>query len=54
MTAFASSIIFLLTLALLLTIMKRLLIPGGIFFIVAGVLVLLFNFVFMYLESRGA
>ena len=47
MTAFASSIIFLLTLALLLT-------PGGIFFIVAGVLVLLFNFVFMYLESRGA
>ena len=54
MTAFASSIVVLLTLALLLTIMKRLLIPGGIFFIVAGVLVLLFNFVFMYLESRGA
>lgn len=54
MTAFASSIIFLLTLALLLTIVKGLYIPGGIFFIVAGVLVLLFNFVFMYLESRGA
>ena len=54
MIAFASSIIFLLTLALLLTIVKGLLIPGGIFFIVAGVLVLLFNFVFMYLESRGA
>ena len=54
MTAFASSIVVLLTLALLLTIMKELYIPGGIFFIVAGVLVLLFNFVFMYLESRGA
>ena len=54
MTAFASSIVILLTLALLLTIMKELYIPGGIFFIVAGVLVLLFNFVFMYLESRGA
>ena len=54
MTAFASSIIFLLTLAFLLTIVKGLYIPGGIFFIVAGVLVLLFNFVFMYLESRGA
>ena len=54
MTAFASSIIFLLTLALLLMIVKGLYIPGGIFFIVAGVLVLLFNFVFMYLESRGA
>lgn len=54
MTAFASSIVILLTLALLLTIMKDLYIPGGIFFIVAGVLVLLFNFVFMYLESRGA
>ena len=54
MTAFAGSIVVLLTLALLLTIMKELYIPGGIFFIVAGVLVLLFNFVFMYLESRGA
>ena len=54
MTAFASSIVVLLTLALLLTITKELYIPGGIFFIVAGVLVLLFNFVFMYLESRGA
>ena len=54
MTAFASSIVVLLTLALLLTIMKELYIPGGIFFIVAGVLVLLFNFVFIYLESRGA
>ena len=54
MTAFASSIVVLLTLALLLTIMKELYIPGGIFFIVAGMLVLLFNFVFMYLESRGA
>ncbi|KJU98113.1 hypothetical protein HMPREF2780_04065 [Streptococcus sp. HMSC062B01] len=54
MTAFASSIVVLLTLALLLTIVKGLYIPGGIFFIVAGVLVLLFNFVFMYLESRGA
>lgn len=54
MTAFASSIVVLLTLALLLTIMKELYIPGGIFFIVAGVLVLLLNFVFMYLESRGA
>ncbi|KXT71475.1 putative membrane protein [Streptococcus gordonii] len=54
MTAFASSIIFLLTLALLLTIVRELYVPGGIFFIVAGVLVLLFNFVFMYLESRGA
>lgn len=54
MTAFASSIIFLLTLALLLTIVKGLYIPGGIFFIVAGMLVLLFNFVFIYLESRGA
>ncbi|KJQ56609.1 DUF3796 domain-containing protein [Streptococcus gordonii] len=54
MTAFDSSIVILLTLALLLTIMKELYIPGGIFFIVAGVLVLLFNFVFMYLESRGA
>ena len=54
MTAFASSIVFLLTLALLLTIVKGLYIPGGIFFIVAGMLVLLFNFVFMYLESRGA
>jgi len=53
MTAFASSIVFLLTLALLLTIVKGLYIPGGIFFIVAGMLVLLFNFVFMYLESRG-
>ena len=53
MTAFASSIVVLLTLALLLTIVKGLYIPGGIFFIVAGVLVLLFNFVFMYLESRG-
>ena len=54
MTAFASSIIFLLTLALLLTIVRGLFVPGGIFFIVAGMLVLLFNFVFMYLESRGA
>ena len=54
MTAFASSIVFLLTLALLLTSVKGLYIPGGIFFIVAGMLVLLFNFVFMYLESRGA
>ena len=54
MTAFASSIVVLLTLALLLTIVKGLYIPGGIFFIVAGMLVLLFNFVFMYLESRGA
>ena len=54
MIAFASSIIFMLTLALLLTIVKGLLIPGGIFFIVAGMLVLLFNFAFMYLESRGA
>ena len=54
MAAFASSIIFLLTLALLLTIVKGLSIPGGIFFIVAGALVLLFNFAFMYLESRGA
>ena len=54
MTAFASSIVVLLTLALLLTIVKGLYIPGGIFFIVAGVLVLLFNFVFIYLESRGA
>ena len=53
MTAFASSVVVLLTLALLLTIVKGLYIPGGIFFIVAGVLVLLFNFVFMYLESRG-
>lgn len=54
MTAFASSIIFLLTLALLLTIVRGVYVPGGIFFIVAGMLVLLFNFVFMYLESRGA
>lgn len=54
MTAFASSIVVLLTLALLLTIVRGLYIPGGIFFIVAGMLVLLFNFVFMYLESRGA
>ena len=53
MTAFASSIVFLLTLALLLTIVKGLYIPGGIFFIVAGMKVLIFNFVFMYLESRG-
>ena len=54
MTAFASSIVVLLTLALLLTIVRGLFVPGGIFFIVAGMLVLLFNFVFMYLESRGA
>ena len=54
MTAFASSIVVLLTLALLLTIVRGLYVPGGIFFIVAGMLVLLFNFVFMYLESRGA
>ena len=54
MAAFASSIVVLLTLALLLTIVKGLSIPGGIFFIVAGALVLLFNFAFMYLESRGA
>ena len=54
MTAFASSIVILLILALLLTIVTGLYIPGGIFFIVAGMLVLLFNFVFMYLESRGA
>lgn len=54
MTAFASSIIFLITLALLLTIVRGMYVPGGIFFIVAGMLVLLFNFVFMYLESRGA
>ena len=54
MTAFASSIVVLLTLALLLTIVMGLYVPGGIFFIVAGMLVLLFNFVFMYLESRGA
>mgnify|MGYP000931963941 CR=1 FL=1 len=54
MTAFASSIVVLLTLALLLTIVRGMYVPGGIFFIVAGMLVLLFNFVFMYLESRGA
>ena len=54
MTAFASSIVVLLTLALLLTIVRVMYVPGGIFFIVAGMLVLLFNFVFMYLESRGA
>ena len=54
MTAFASSIVVLLTLALLLTIMKELYIPWVIFFFVAGLLFLFLIFVFMYLESRGA
>ncbi len=54
MTAFASSIVVLLTLALLLTNMKVARGPRRYLFIVAGVLVLLFNFVSMYLESRGA
>ncbi len=50
MTAFASSIVVLLTLALLLTIMKELYIPGVSFYS-SRVLCLLFNFVFMYLEG---